>query len=127
MTIQNKKAHPNTKKNKPIETGIPFSDLIIASFVINATIIALVFALKKHLPPQVPLFYGLPKTSEQIVNANKLIIPSVAAAVILLLNVLLAQMLKDGFLKKALILTGIVGSLFSAITTFKIIFLVGSF
>jgi hypothetical protein len=46
---------------------------------------------------------------------------------ILLINVSFAAVLKDEFLRKTLVLAAIVVTFFAAITTIKIIFLVGSF
>ncbi len=83
--------------------------------------------LQKSLPPEVPLFYGLPRTEEQLAPSLSLIIPSLASIAIIVVNLLISQFLKDDYLRKVLVLVGVTGVFFATITTLKIIFLVGSF
>lgn len=115
-------------KNKEILVeNIPFKDFVGAAVLINILIIALVVLIQKLLPPQLPLFYGLPEGEEQLVSSLSLVIPNLASLIIIATNVILSYLLKDEFLKKFLIITAIGVSLFSAITTIKIVFLIGSF
>lgn len=106
---------------------IPFRNLIFLSLIINLTALALVIVLQRNLPPQIPLFYGLPKTKEQLSGSSSLIIPSIIAIGVMLINILISQITNEEFFKKTLILTGTVSAFLSIITTVKIIFLIGSF
>lgn len=106
---------------------IPFIRLVLVSLIIGVVTLFLVLTLQKSLPPQVPLFYGLPKTEEQLATSTELVIPSIISIAIIIINILLTQVLDDGFLRRVLILSGVVSIFFSTITTFKIVFLVGSF
>lgn len=106
---------------------IPFKNLVITSLVINLATLAFVVIVKNQLPPQIPLYYGLPKTEEQVANSTSLIIPGILATSIMVINILIAQVANDDYLRKILILTGVVGAFLSTITTLKIIFLVGGF
>ena len=82
---------------------------------------------QKFLPPQIPLFYGLPVGEEQLSPSIGLIIPSGLSFVISLVNLLLWLKIKDDFLKKVLMISSYVVALFMTVTTLKIIFLVASF
>lgn len=106
---------------------LPFKDLIVASIFINIFMVAIILLIQKWLPPQIPLFYGKPSGEEQLASSLALTLPSIVSLLILLINVSLAVVLKDEFLRKTLILTTIAVTFFSVITTIKIIFLVGSF
>jgi len=79
------------------------------------------------LPPQVPLFYGLPETDERLASSWMLIIPSAVSFLILLINASLSLFVEDEFPKKVLVAASLAATLFSTITTLKIISLVGSF
>jgi hypothetical protein len=96
---------------------------------LGVSLIALSLALlfQRFLPPQIPLFYGSPVGEEQLVPSFELIIPSILSLSINLINLLIFFIAKDDFLKKALMITSFVVAFFTLITTFKIIFLVGSF
>lgn len=91
--------------------------------------LSLVFALiiQKALPPQIPLFYGLPQGEEQLSTSLGLTIPSAFSFIVILINYFLVRFLKDDFLKKALSVAGLAVSVLAAITTVKIAFLVGHF
>jgi hypothetical protein len=106
---------------------IPLKNYILIGGVINfATIIFTLFVQGK-LPPQVPLFYGLPLGENQLVKPIFLLIPSLLSCVIISANLFLARLIKDDFVKKAFAVTGLASAIFTGITTFKIIFLIGSF
>ncbi len=106
---------------------IPFKDFVIASVFVNILMIVIVLLSQRWLPPQVPLFYGKPSGDEQLASSLALTLPSIVSLLILLIDVAFAVVLKDEFLRKTLILAAIVTTFFAAITTIKIIFLVGSF
>lgn len=115
------------KKDLEQKDLVPFKKLLIFVFVLGLGTIGLVVLLQRSLPPEVPLFYGLPKTEEQIAPSLSLIIPSLAALTIIIINLLISQFIKDEYLKSVLVLVGVAGVFFATITTLKIIFLVGSF
>ncbi len=106
---------------------LPFKDFVVASAFINILMVAIVLLIQRWLPPQVPLFYGKPSGEEQLASSLVLTLPSIVSLLILLINVSFAAILKDEFLRKTLVLAAIVVTFFAAITTIKIIFLVGSF
>jgi uncharacterized Tic20 family protein len=89
--------------------------------------VTIVLLIQRWLPPQVPLFYGKPSGEEQLTSSLVLTLPSIVSLLILLINVSFAAVLKDEFLRKTLVLAAIAVTFFAAITTIKIIFLVGSF
>lgn len=107
---------------------LPFKNYILISIGVNIVVIIAILIFKKSmLPPEVPLFYGLPEGQEQLANSYALIFPSIVSIFITLLNSTIASFIRDGFLKKSLIVSGIFSVLFPLATILKIIFLVGSF
>ncbi|MEJ2348003.1 MAG: hypothetical protein P8Y17_02260 [Patescibacteria group bacterium] len=115
-------------KNKDvIVEKIPFKDFVGTIILINILIIALVVLVQIFLPPQIPLFYGLPEGEAQLAPSLSLIIPSLVSLVIMITNITISYFLKDEILKKFLITTAIGVSIFSIVTTIKIVLLVGSF
>jgi hypothetical protein len=78
------------------------------------------------LPPQIPLFYGLPVSTEQLSPSLGLLIPGGLGIVINSANLLLWLKIKDNYLKRILLISSYIVSFFAVITTIKIIFLVGS-
>lgn len=115
------------KKDLEQKDLVPFKKILIPAIFFSLGTIALTLFLQKSLPPEVPLFYGLPRTEEQLVPSLSLIIPSLASIAIIVVNLLISQFLKDDYLRKVLVLVGVTGVFFATITTLKIIFLVGSF
>lgn len=107
--------------------SIPLKNLVLFAFVLNLVIIFGILSLLKWLPPQIPLFYGLAEGEEQLAPAFMLILPSVMSCLIIILNLILASLVKSDILKKFLVAAAITSSLFSITTTIKIIVLVGSF
>ncbi len=79
------------------------------------------------LPPQIPLFYGLPVGTEQLSPSYGLLIPGGLAFIINFVNLLLLSKIKDDYLKKVLLISSYIVAFFVIITTIKIIFLVGSY
>lgn len=108
-------------------SGIPFIKFIILATAINLIVIVLVILLRNNLPPEVPLFYGLPESGEQLAPKIFLIFPSIVSETIIIVNLLLSFLIKDNFIKRAVIFSSLLSTIFSSITTLKIIFLVGSF
>lgn len=98
-----------------------------ASLVISIASTFLALLAKPFLPPQIPLFYGLPESEEQLSLSLGLCLPGIFSLIILTLNFFLAKTVKDEFLKKTLAVAALIVSVFMIITTVKIIFLVGGF
>ncbi|MBI2066131.1 hypothetical protein HYT60_01305 [Candidatus Woesebacteria bacterium] len=108
-------------------SALPFKNFAVASSVVNILIILTTLFAQKFLPPQVPLFYGLAGGEGQLAPRLFLLIPSLGSLVVLIINSFISARVEDVFIKKALILAAIGTTFFAAITTLKIIFLVGSF
>jgi len=115
------------KSIQSIQAEIPFRKWVSLALVVNVSIVLAIFLFKRFLPPEVPLFYGLPKGQEQLGNIFLLALPCTISLGIIFLNILVGFWVKDNFLLKSLVLSGLIMVFFSAITTLKIIFLVGSF
>lgn len=105
----------------------PLKKIFIISFSISALALILALFAQPFLPPQVPLFYGLPDGGEQLSSRLGLVIPGIVSLLIFTVNLILVKTLNDDFLKKIPATIALVASFFAIITTFKIIFLVGSF
>lgn len=105
-------------------------NLTLKGFVYTALaldLIAVFIALAVHgnLPPVVPLFFGRPVGSTQLIASFGLAVAPASAIVITVLNVFLAARISNEFLKKILSVASFFVSALSFITVIKIIFLVG--
>ncbi len=103
---------------------IPYKNYVVAATGVSLTTILIVILVSGLLPPQVPLFYGLPESEEQLAPTLGLIIPGVIALAICGINVLTAMFLEDEFLKKTLVASSFVAAFFATVTTLKIIWLI---
>lgn len=126
-----KKHHPFFTKRQSfiskIGEEIPFFKLLLFSlFICIGTILAIMY-LKEHVPPQVPLFYGLPEGEEQLAGTLGLTVPSFLALIIIVINTILATIFENNFVRNSLVLTSFAVTLFATITTVKILLLIGSF
>ena len=101
--------------------------VLIASLVIAALTTLIVVLVQKKLPPQVPLLYGAAEGESQLVNSWALLVPSLFSVLAIIVNGAISSLTKDEFIRKILIFSALVVTLFSIVTTFKIILLVGSF
>jgi hypothetical protein len=117
--------------SKLVEKGenvkFPLKKVFVSSLIINFLTALSVLIIQSHLPPQIPLFYGLAEGEEQLIFPLGLIIPALFALVVSIVNAALTLIIKNDFLQKTLILAGFAVTIFSTITTVKIILLVGSF
>ena len=115
------------KKKIVIPDSTPFRGYLI--YIIFANLITIVFTLVVHkwLPPEIPLFYGKPQGNEQLASSWLLVLPGLISLLILFTNLAIVNLIKNDFSRKTLILAAIGATFFSTITTFKIIFLIGSF
>ena len=101
--------------------------LIFAFGLTIGSILIVLLARTKFLPPEVPLFYGEALGEAQIGKSMGLTIPSLISLLIIVVNLLISFIVRDEFLKRVLILASLATAIFSTITTIKIILLVGSF
>lgn len=106
---------------------VPGKNYSFVSLGLAVLTLALVLLSQKRLPPEVPLFYGRAEGEAQLVDSWWLVVPSLFSILATSVNLTIASFLKDDFTKKVLVLSALVVALFSVITTFKIILLVGSF
>ena len=106
---------------------LPFKKLIYLSIAASLFTVLIALVSQAFLPPEVPLYYGLAQGERQLAPSLALILPGTTALAIIILNVIIASLLKDIFLKKMLVLTNLVVCVFSFITTVKIILLIGGF
>lgn len=115
-----------SKTGKKEPTKVPLIKVVYFSLLLTSMSILAVLFFQVYLPPEVPLFYGLPEGPEQLSSSLALIVPSLVSTSFILINVFLVLILESGFLKQTLVITSLAVSLFSSITTLKIILLVGS-
>lgn len=106
---------------------LPLKNFLYTSFVICMVGIVLVYLSQRNLPPEVPLFYGLPEGDEQLTTSQGLVIPYLAALAIILINTVVVYFTRNSFLQKTLVLTSFAISILSFITTIKITLLIGNF
>ncbi len=107
--------------------NIPLARIIYATVIVNIANIALIVLLQKRLPPEIPLFYGLAKGEGQVAASTELIIPPVLSLSITFVNIAITSLIKNSFLRQALVATILVVTLFSLVATLKILLLVGYF
>ncbi|MFZ3301434.1 MAG: hypothetical protein WA152_01820 [Microgenomates group bacterium] len=105
---------------------IPLKSLFLISIIVNILFILLGLVSQLVLPPEVPLFYGLPKNSEQLAPSLFIIVPAVISLFITVVNAVISINVDSTYLKKTLAFASISVCLLSVIATYKIIFLVGS-
>lgn len=106
---------------------LPFKNYAYFAFLISLFTLALIFALRDNLPPEVPLYFGKPTGPAQLTTPLGLTVAPLLALAILTVNSFIATFLTDVFLKKILLAAALITSLLAAITVIKIIFLVGFF
>jgi hypothetical protein len=114
------------KRSQSIYLRVPFRKPLLLITSLNLVIIGLVFALQRFLPPQIPLFYGMPEGEGQLATSLLLFLPSLISLAIIFINISIGLVIKDEFLKKVLVASCAPVTFFSLITTVKIFFLVSS-
>lgn len=107
--------------------SVPHKALIYSTLALSLLNGAFAAILIPYLPPQLPLFYGKPIGEEQLVRAVYFLIAPAVSLFINLINVLLVMVIGDLFTRKVLIFTGFFVAALIAITTTRIILLVGFF
>lgn len=111
---------------KIIDKPLPLKPLFIISIVVSFLFILGGLICQLILPPEIPLFYGLPKNSEQLAPSLFIVIPSLISLLITIVNAIISINIDGVYLKKTLAFASISVCLLSVIATYKIIFLVGS-
>lgn len=91
----------------------------------NILVVLAVLLLQNHLPPVVPLFYGLPYGEEQLASKWALVIPPIVALALLGVNIFIAHETKDDFIKQIMEGLTLATTALSTITVVRIILLVG--
>ena len=105
---------------------IPFPRWTLGVFFVNLVVLLLLILKRDIIPPFVPLFYGKPTGEEQLAPNIFLIIPTVSALVILVINTILSKSQSDPFLSQIFIGLSITMTVLSVITTMRILFLITS-
>lgn len=93
-------------------------------FFLNVVFLIVIILISKTLPPQVPLYYGLPRGEEQLVSPISLVLPIILSLLFIILNNIIAYFTEILFLKKVLIFGSYFVSLLSIVTIVNIIFLI---
>ena len=101
--------------------------LVIGSLLVNLLLIVFILIFRNRIPPEIPLFYGLPEGTKQLARSEFIILPPILSSLIISLNYLLGTLLKNEFISRILVITGVVACLFGAISVIKILSLVASF
>lgn len=115
----------STKIN-PEFGNLPLNKLLLASFIISAITAVLGLLAQIVLPLQIPLYYGLPQTTAQITPSILIVLPSVVSIFTTIINTILSIKIHDNYLKRTLAFASITVAILAVVTTYKIIFLVGS-
>lgn len=106
---------------------IPFYGLVISGLGLNLAVILLFLLVKGFLPPVIPLLYGRPSGSGQLLPDFGILLAPALSIALILVNVVISGYITDLFSKKLLIAASCLISLLTSITVIKIIFLVGFF
>lgn len=77
------------------------------------------------LPPEIPLFYGMPYGESQVAKSIFILTPPAISLVFIFINIILTLKLESQFIKKTLITASLFISILSFIAVFRIISLVG--
>jgi hypothetical protein len=106
---------------------LPLKKSLYVSLVLAVIDIFIVLLLKRRLPPEVPLFYGLPEGEGQLTTSSfGLLITGVFSLSVIALNTSAALFVNDEFIQKTLMFTESVVAFMCLFTTLEIIFLVGN-
>jgi hypothetical protein len=101
-----------------------YPTLIVLS--LNIVFIIILILVSKMLPPQVPLYYGLPRGEQQLVSPTTIVLPIVLSSLFIVINSTIAYFTESLFLKRVLVFGSYFASLLSIITITNIIFLIVS-
>lgn len=124
-TINKKSAFADNQKGKNKEEK-NIKNVWLFSIIINLFLIIGIFLLQKKLPPELPLFYGLPEGKDQLVKIDLFILPPLLAIGFSLTHFLIYKNVEDKFIKEVLIYSLLFLSFFSLVAILKVVFLVGN-
>jgi hypothetical protein len=103
--------------------SIPFMYLTLIVLLINILIIIFIIVYSPNLPPQSPLYYGLPRGEKQLAPPLSLILPILISSLFVAVNSIIAYYANSKYLKNILVLAGLFISLLSVITVVQILLL----
>jgi hypothetical protein len=106
---------------------LPFRRLVVIVLLINLSTGIAALLIQKNLPPEIPLYFGLPQGPAQLTSSIGLIIPVAISLSVAIINVTLTLFIPNEYLKKVLVIASVGLTFFSVITILKIAQLVGSF
>ncbi|HKC04820.1 MAG TPA: hypothetical protein VKC54_03035 [Patescibacteria group bacterium] len=106
---------------------LPFKGLVVLGLGLNFAMILLYLIIRGFLPPIIPLLYGRPAGSGQLLPNLGILLAPMLSIVFIFLNIVISNLLTDAFSKKLLIAVSCLISFLTSITLLKIIFLVGFF
>ena len=133
MTIKTKKQNKKSvfktfnKTGDELNKKIPYTKLLYVSLIANILVLIFLIVSGGNIPPEVPLYYGLPEGESQLAQKGSLFIPTLISIVFILINSLFAYFSKDDYMKKTLVIGSFAITFLSVVTTIKIAFLVGSY
>ncbi len=112
---------------KQLKEGIfTWKKTIATITAVNLTTMVFTYLELHRIPSIVPLYYGNPTGAEQLGPVSGLFIPPSFVLVSLVTAILINKAYKNDFLESLLILSLSVLTVFSTVTIFKILFLVGN-
>lgn len=111
-------------KKKILSTPFWRESVIILGF--NAFLVLVFFLFQNTLPPVIPLFYGMPKGTEQLAPRIGIILPPTVSMAITATNFIFLSATKNDFLLKLLIAISFIITLLSTVTVVRIFMLVSS-
>lgn len=119
----------SVSQNRALTTvkTLPHNKLLVVTPLVALATMLIVVLSRSLLPPEVPLFYGLPEGEDQLVSSLSLIIPSLVSLAIFAINTTLVYFIRDKFIQSALVIATFAVTLLGTITTVRIITLVNSF
>ncbi|WKZ25323.1 MAG: hypothetical protein QY322_02935 [bacterium] len=109
------------------ETSVPLKSLFVTSFIVNCVFILISLVSTVILPPEIPLFFGLPKSTSQLAANYMILVPSLISTFLVTANFIIALKVSGQYIKKILAFTSVSVTILNVIATSKIVFLVGSF
>jgi len=123
----NPKFSMSLSKTRLISKNIPHLYLILTALAINVILIISIILISSKLPPQTPLYYGLPRGERQLSAPSSLILPLALSSLFIAVNSIIANFSNNQFLKNTLIAASLFSSLLSIVTVVKIILLTINF
>jgi len=120
--ITNIPKNPLSKLRKDIEKyKILYIHTSLIFLFINICLIISILVISNHIPPQVPLYYGLPRGESQLGSSLSLILPISLSSIFVAINSIISYFTVSSFLKKVLIIGSYFTVILSIITVIQII------